>query len=94
MKNPNRDTIAKLTDLPNIGKAMAEDLCTIGIHYPKELLGENPITMYETLCKNTGARHDPCVLDAFMSIVSFMEGGEPLPWWAFTPERKKIMKQK
>ncbi|MCP4579213.1 MAG: hypothetical protein GY846_23310 [Deltaproteobacteria bacterium] len=23
------------------------------------------------------------------SIIYFMEGGEPLPWWSFTDERKK-----
>jgi hypothetical protein len=25
-----------------------------------------------------------------MSVVHFMEGGEPLPWWSFTDERKQI----
>jgi hypothetical protein len=24
----------------------------------------------------------------FMSAVHFMEGGDPLPWWSFTHERK------
>ncbi|MBW2096682.1 MAG: hypothetical protein JRI80_17565 [Deltaproteobacteria bacterium] len=35
-------------------------------------------------------RHDPCVIDAFMSVVHFMGGGDPLPWWSFTPARKKV----
>jgi hypothetical protein len=34
-------------------------------------------------------RQDPCVLDVFMSIVHFMDGGEALPWWSFTEERKR-----
>ena len=41
------------------------------------------------LCAATGKRHDPCVIDVFMSAVHFMDGGEPLPWWSFTQERKK-----
>jgi hypothetical protein len=89
MKRPNRDTVSNITDLPNIGKAMADAFCTIGINHPKDLIGKNPITMYETLCTKTGKRHDPCVIDAFMSAVHFMEGGDPLPWWSFTDERKR-----
>jgi hypothetical protein len=93
MKNPNRETISKLTDLPNIGEAMAEDLFTIGINHPKELIGKDPFKMYESLCLKTGKRHDPCVIDAFISIVHFMEGGKALPWWFFTSERKKKILQ-
>jgi hypothetical protein len=48
-----------------------------------------PFQMYEALCTATGKKHDPCVIDVFMSAVRFMEGGEPLPWWSFTQERKK-----
>jgi hypothetical protein len=46
--------------------------------------------MHEALCKITGSQHDPCVIDVFMSIVSFMEGGAALPWWSFTEKRKQI----
>lgn len=91
MKKPTRETISKLTDLPNIGNAMAEDLRIIGIDQPKDLIGKNPFTMYELLCRKTGHRHDPCVIDTFMSIVHFMEGGAPLPWWLFTKDRKKLI---
>jgi hypothetical protein len=45
--------------------------------------------MHEALCTATGKKHDPCVIDALMSAVHFMEGDEPLPWWSFTQERKK-----
>lgn len=48
--------------------------------------------MYEALCKATGARHDPCVIDVFMSAVRYMEGAEPLPWWSYTAERKRLLK--
>jgi hypothetical protein len=91
MKIADRKTVSKLTDLPNIGKAMAEDLRVIGIKKPADLIGKDPFTMYETLCCKTGAKHDPCVIDAFMSIVHFMKNGESVPWWLFTEERKRML---
>ncbi len=88
MKNPDRDKVSRLDALPNIGKAIAADLHLIGIDHPKKLIGMEPFKMYEDLCGATGKRHDPCVIDVFISAVHFMEGGEPLPWWSFTQERK------
>jgi len=92
MKNPDRNTVSRLEDLPNIGKAMAGDLRLIGIDHPKKLIGKDPLKLYDKLCIATGARHDPCVIDVFMSVVNFMEGGDPLPWWAFTEKRKRSKK--
>ena len=89
MKNPNRETISRLEELPNIGKAMAADLHIVGIENPGMLMGKDPLILYEKLCEITGKRHDPCVIDVFMSVVHFMDGGEPLPWWSFTDERKR-----
>ena len=91
MKNPDRNKVSELTELPNIGKSIAEDLRSIGISHPQELIGKNPVLMYEKLRKKSGGRLDPCVLDVFMSVVSFMEGGKPRPWWFFTPKRKKLL---
>jgi hypothetical protein len=89
MKNPDRETVSRLDALPNIGKTMAEKLQLIGIDHPKKLIGKEPFELFQALCKVTGNRHDPCVIDVFMSAVHFMEGGDPLPWWSFTDERKK-----
>jgi len=91
VKNPNRETVSRLEDLPNIGKASASDLHLIGIDHPKDLIGKEPFDMYERLCSITGTRHDPCVIDVFMSVIHFMEGGESLPWWSFTESRKNKM---
>jgi hypothetical protein len=91
MKNPDRETVSRLVDLPNIGKAMANDLKLIGVDHPRKLVGKNPFDLFEELCAKTGQRHDSCVIDVFMSAVHFMEGGDPLPWWSFTDERKKHM---
>ena len=93
MKNPDREKVSRLDALPNIGKGMSADLRLIGIDHPKELIGMDPFKMYEELCTATGKRHDPCVIDVFMSAVHFMEGGEPFPWWSFTQERKNHITQ-
>jgi hypothetical protein len=91
MKNPDKETVSKLEDLPNIGKAMAANLRLIGIDDPKKLVGKKPFELYNTLCRTSGTKHDPCVIDVFMSIVHFMESGEPRPWWSFTDERKRTL---
>ena len=93
MKNPDRKIVSRLVDLPNIGRAMAGHLQLIGIDHPKKLIGKEPFELYEALCVTSGKRLDPCVIDVFMSVTHFMEGGEPLPWWSFTDERKKHITQ-
>jgi len=89
MKNPDRKTVVRLDELPNIGKAMADDLILIGIDHPRKLIGKDPFELYEKLCTRSDKRHDSCVIDVFMSVIHFMEGGDPLPWWSFTDERKR-----
>jgi hypothetical protein len=63
-----RDSVRELTDLPNIGKAMAADLHLIGIHSPEQLLGRDAFDLYASLCRKTATRHAPCVIDVFLSI--------------------------
>jgi hypothetical protein len=94
MKNPDRRTISRLNELPNVGKVMEADLRLIGIDHPQKLIGKNPFELYNALCKASGKIHDPCVIDVFMSVIHFMEGGKPLPWWSFTDERKNVIKKK
>ncbi len=89
MKNPDRETVSRLEELPNIGKAIAACLQSIGINHPRKLIGKDPFELYNELCTRSGKRHDPCVIDVFMSVIHFMEGGKPLPWWSFTDKRKK-----
>ena len=84
-----REKLIRLTDLPNIGPAGARDLVLLGITEPAQLVGADPLHLYRTLCIATAQVHDPCVLDVFMSVTSFMDGHAPQPWWAFTEERKR-----
>ncbi len=91
MKNPNRETVSKLEHLPNVGEKMASYLQMVGIKAPKSLIGKNAFDLYRKLCDQTGKQFDPCVIDVFMSVIDFMEGGDPKPWWEFTRERKKMI---
>jgi hypothetical protein len=84
-----RTEIAQLEDIPNIGASIAGDLRQLGIKSPSELSGRDPYQMYEQLCRITGRRHDPCLLDTFIAAVRFMEGGPKKPWWKYTAERKR-----
>ena len=86
-----REKVKKLTDLPNIGPSLADDLRLIGINTPQQLKGKEALELYEELCEKTGAKHDPCVLDVFMSITDFMNGGEPKVWWDYTQQRKNLI---
>ena len=81
--------VKELEDVPNIGRAIAADLRSLGINAPSQLRGNDPYALYDRLSLETGVRQDPCLLDTFIAAVRFMDGGPRLPWWAFTPERKK-----
>ena len=81
--------IARLEDIPNIGPAVAADLRLLGITLPAELSGRDPYAMYEELCRISGQRHDPCLLDTFIAAVRYMEGAPKKPWWKYTAERKR-----
>ena len=87
-KASNASQARELTDIPNIGKSIAQDLRAIGVNTPVDVKTMNPMAIYEALRKPMGRRHDPCVLDTFLAAKDFMNGGPALPWWHFTPIRK------
>lgn len=87
-----RKHINKLSDIPNIGPVMARSLIALGILKPVDLIGSDPYQMYRDLCNVTHKKQDPCVIDVFISAVSYMEGGPARKWWEFTEERKKHFK--
>ena len=90
----NEPKIARLTDIPNIGPAMARDLNLLGIEQPDQLRGCDPYRLYEELGRITGKRQDPCVLDVFIAAVRYIEGAPARPWWHYTAERKATLLQK
>ena len=90
----SRSHIKDLTDIPNIGPASAKDLYQLGITQAANLIGQDPYKMYEELCKITNKKHDPCMIDIFISAVRYMEGGPARKWWDFTEERKTRLNNK
>lgn len=52
------------------------------------LLGKDPYAMYDELCRITGVRHDPCLIDVFIAATRYMSGEPATPWWKYTLERK------
>ena len=83
--------VEDLEDIPNVGPSVASTLRTAGITAPADLVGADPYGLYDDLNRITGVRHDPCLLDTFISAVRFMEGGPPVPWWTYTDERKQTL---
>jgi hypothetical protein len=83
--------VAVLEDIPNVGPAIAADLRQLGITTPAQLAWRDPYEMYDDLCRMTGQRHDPCLLDTFIAAVRFMAGEPKKPWWKYTAERKREM---
>lgn len=61
----------------------------LGIECPVDLIGRDPYQLYEELCSVAHKKHDPCVLDIFISAVRYIEGDPPRKWWEFTEERKR-----
>jgi len=83
-----RSHVDQLTDLPNIGPSIAEDLRQLGYHSPAQLAGQDPYDMYDRINSMTRKVHDPCLLDVFISVTRFMDGEKAQPWWHYTAGRK------
>lgn len=84
-----RSRVKALTDLPNIGPSIAEDLRLLGYTSPQQLAGQDPYEMYDRLNTMTRTTHDPCLLDCFISVTRFMDGEKPQVWWHYTAGRKR-----
>lgn len=90
MKAATASQAKRLEDIPNIGPSMASDFRLLGIRMPDELKGKDAYDLYKEICRRTGTRHDPCVLDTYMAAVDFMQGAPARPWYAYTKERKRL----
>ena len=81
--------VRAFTDIPNVGKAMERDFRALGMTSPQDLTGRDAYALYRALCDHSGVRQDPCVLDTYLAVCDFMDGGPPRPWWDFTAFRKQ-----
>ena len=84
-----RYDVAKLTDIPNIGKALSKTFCDAGLCHPCDFINQDPYALFDKMCQNLNRALDPCVLDTLISAVDYMNGGRPKKWYEFTAERKK-----
>ncbi len=81
-----------LGDLDGIGPAMLEDFRRLEVHDVAGLARQEPQALYDRLCRLTGVRQDPCVLDTFCCAVA--QARDPaLPaarrrWWWWSRLRK------
>ena len=81
----------ELADLANVGPATLRDFHALGIRTSAQLARQDAFKLYDRLCRRTGKRHDPCVIDVFMATIAQSRGAAPQPWWKFTAQRKRTL---
>ena len=97
VKGKNRPRISApdrrgLRDLVSVGPAIERDLARLGVGTVRQLAKQEPQQLYARLCRITGERQDPCVLDVFSAAVA--QARDPfLPpaqcqWWYWSRQRK------
>lgn len=89
MKAKTYRDVKKFLDIPNIGPAMARDFHSLGLKTPEDLKKKDPFKLYQSMCRLSGVRQNPCVLDTYMAAIDFMNGAKAKPWWNYTKGRKK-----
>lgn len=89
MKAKSAKEVKKFQDIPNVGPAMERDLLVLGLKNPADLTGKDAFTLYKKMCKVSGTRQDPCVLDTYIAVIDFMNGAPARPWFWYTKQRKK-----
>lgn len=76
-----------LTQIPGVGKSIAQDLRNIGIFSIADLKGKNPEILYAESNRFAGCTQDRCLLYVFRCAVYFAETDEEnrekhlLQWW-------------
>ena len=78
----------KLEQILTIDPSIANDLRDIGSHAPAQPIGQERDAWYKRVNRITRLRHDSCICDCFIATVRYMGGGEAVPWWTWTAERK------
>jgi hypothetical protein len=82
----------QLIDLISVGPSIREDFVKLGITQVSQLAKANPKQLYDRLCRMTGERQDPCVLDVFTAAVAQAKNrrlpAEQCQWWYWSRKRK------
>lgn len=88
-----RQAITRFDQIINVGPATTGDFERLGMKTPQDLIGQDPLVLYQNVCRIDDLFHDPCVLDVFMATVDYMNGNPPRQWWDYTSERKRLHSQ-
>lgn len=82
-----------LLTIPGIGRSIAHDLHTLGIHHVHDLAGQDPEVLFRNLSVDYNQKIDPCVLYTFRCAVYYAENDkhdpELLKWWNWKNKRMK-----
>lgn len=85
-------TISGLRELRGVGRAMMADFELLGIRSVEQLARQDGTRLYERLCRETGIRQDPCVLDTLRCAVAQARDpnlpAEQRDWWWWSRRRK------
>ena len=90
MKAKTASGVKRWQDIPNVGPAMARDFALLGLKSPSDLKGKDAYKLYQKMCKVSGTRQDPCVLDTYIAVIDFMNGAPARPWFYYTKARKQL----
>ena len=78
-------SIKDLTQVPGVGKSIADDLINIGITKTSQLKGKDPQKLYNKSNKYAGLVQDRCLLYVFRCAVYYASSKkhdpERLKWW-------------
>ena len=82
----------QLRDLYSVGPATVRDLKLLGITRVEQLAGRDARKLYDRLCRLTGKRCDPCLMDVLSAAIAQAQDPglpqEKRKWWYWSPIRK------
>jgi hypothetical protein len=85
MKITKKDVLKNFQTIPGVGKAISEDLWSLGLRKISDMKGKNPEALYEKLCKIQHSKIDRCMLYVLRCAVYFASNSrhekEALKWW-------------
>ncbi len=80
-----KDQIKNLSQIPGVGKSIANDLINIGIKKIEDLKDKDPEKLYDKSNKFAGVVQDRCLLYVFRGAVYYASNKkhnpEKLKWW-------------
>ncbi len=75
---------------------MERDFELLGVRNVQDLATRDPEKLYRQLCRKTGTKQDPCVLDVFRAAVAQARDpklpAEQCNWWYWSRVRKQTIK--